>query len=88
MIQAMFGFNGASVPSLSNLTLSLSAIGGSFETPAFIIFFLFFCLFFKNSNEMAQKYKPDYKTLLLTVLFFVIGFISLNKVSEFLYFNF
>lgn len=45
-------------------------------------------LFFKNSMEKWKEFKLNYKTLFLAFFCFSIGILSLNKVSEFLYFNF
>ena len=38
--------------------------------------------------EKWKEFKPNYKTLVLTFICLVAGLLSLNKVSEFLYFNF
>ena len=45
-------------------------------------------LFFKNSMEKWNEFKLNYKTLFLTFICLLAGLLSLNKVSEFLYFNF
>lgn len=45
-------------------------------------------LFFKNSMEKWKEFKLNYKTLFLAFFCFSMGILSLNKVSEFLYFNF
>ena len=44
-------------------------------------------LFFKNSMEFKENFKPNISSLLLTVLFFLSIFILYRK-SEFIYFNF
>ena len=57
-----------------------------------IIFWLFggfiSILLFKNSIERLNNFKLTYKNILFTSSLFTIGILSLNKVSEFLYFNF
>jgi D-alanyl-lipoteichoic acid acyltransferase DltB (MBOAT superfamily) len=49
-----------------------------------------FCLvlYFSNSSEKLQKFKLSYSSLFLTVVLFSISILFLNRVSEFLYFNF
>ena len=54
-----------------------------------MIFFVFILvLFFKNSMEKWKDFELNYKTLFLAFFCFSMGILSLNKVSEFLYFNF
>ena len=53
-----------------------------------IILIFILILFFKNSMEKWKEFKLNYKTLVLTFICLVSGLLSLNKVSEFLYFNF
>ena len=43
---------------------------------------------FKNSNQIVTKSHKNYKTLLLASFSFLLGILSINHVSEFLYFNF
>jgi len=45
-------------------------------------------LFFKNSTQQLNNFKLNYKTALWSGIAFVGGVLSLNKISEFLYFNF
>ncbi|RLA74277.1 MAG: MBOAT family protein, partial [Epsilonproteobacteria bacterium] len=45
-------------------------------------------LVFKNSMEKLETFKLNYKTIVFSVIAFMGGVLSLNKVSEFLYFNF
>jgi D-alanyl-lipoteichoic acid acyltransferase DltB (MBOAT superfamily) len=45
-------------------------------------------LLFKNSAEQLKNFQFNYKTLCLTAFSFIYVILSLNKVSEFLYFNF
>lgn len=42
----------------------------------------------KNSNEMTEKMKPNYLTVLYAAILFLTAVSSLSKFSEFLYFNF
>ena len=58
------------------------------EIILWIIFGFVLILAFKNSMEKINSFKVNKKTVLLNILLFVFGVLSLNKVSEFLYFNF
>jgi len=61
---------------------------GKDKTTIFIITALFLVLIFKNSMEKMIKFKPNYLNLLLTFTFIIYSVFQLNKISEFLYFNF
>ena len=63
-------------------------IGGDYFTPLWFIFAFILVLFFKNSMEKWKDFELNYKTLFLAFFYFCMGILSLNKVSEFLYFNF
>ncbi|MEA2098829.1 MAG: MBOAT family O-acyltransferase [Campylobacterota bacterium] len=54
----------------------------------FVIFAFILVLMFKNSMQKLQELEFNYKTTLFSSIIFIAGFLSLNKVSEFLYFNF
>jgi D-alanyl-lipoteichoic acid acyltransferase DltB (MBOAT superfamily) len=69
-------------------SFSLEHINGSIKTIPMVIIFLFVVLFTKNSMEKLQEFKLNYRTVIFTVITFFLGIISMNKVSEFLYFNF
>jgi alginate O-acetyltransferase complex protein AlgI len=58
------------------------------EIILWITFGFVLILAFKNSMEKINSFKVNKKTVLLNILLFVFGVLSLNKVSEFLYFNF
>lgn len=49
---------------------------------------LILVFFFKNSIEMAKNFKLSYRTAWFSAIAFIVSILSLNKVSEFLYFNF
>ncbi|HTW92761.1 MAG TPA: MBOAT family protein [bacterium] len=50
--------------------------------------FLLVCILLKNSDEMTARFSPNARTLILATVLFVVSFLSMNKVSTFLYFNF
>ncbi|CAA6804552.1 MAG: Probable poly(beta-D-mannuronate) O-acetylase (EC [uncultured Sulfurovum sp.] len=45
-------------------------------------------LVFKNSNEQIKEFQINLKTMFLAMILFSLSVLSLNRVSEFLYFNF
>ncbi|MCT7495996.1 MBOAT family protein, partial [Aliarcobacter cryaerophilus] len=61
---------------------------GKDKTTIFIIIGFILIIFFKNSMEKMITFKPSYFNLLLTVTFIIYSMFQLNKISEFLYFNF
>ena len=74
-------------------------IGGNDWTAIWLIVGFILVLMFKNSTQKLDIFKMDYKSSLLSVIAFISsgflsavalvgGVTSLNKVSEFLYFNF
>jgi D-alanyl-lipoteichoic acid acyltransferase DltB (MBOAT superfamily) len=63
-------------------------IGDGSKSLIWILVGIFFILFFKNSMEQWYEFKLNYKTLFLALVCLFSGILSLNKVSEFLYFNF
>ena len=70
-------------------TLFLSNLGDMSGRHLLLIASMFILvLFFKNSMEKWNEFKLNYKTLFLTFICLLAGLLSLNKVSEFLYFNF
>ncbi|WP_066152011.1 MBOAT family O-acyltransferase [Aliarcobacter cryaerophilus] len=61
---------------------------GKDNTTVFILVGFTLVLAFKNSMEKMIKFKPNYLNLLLTFSFIIYSIFQLNKISEFLYFNF
>jgi len=66
----------------------LEAISGSTWTIIWLVLTLFIVLFGKNSMEKREDFQLNYKSALLTSIYFSIGVMMLTRVSEFLYFNF
>jgi alginate O-acetyltransferase complex protein AlgI len=52
------------------------------------IFITFIILSMKNTTERIQKFNPDFKILIFTSFLILWPLLILNKISEFLYFNF
>ncbi|MCT7521158.1 MBOAT family O-acyltransferase [Aliarcobacter cryaerophilus] len=82
VLKGMFGFN--------EIIINRPFINVSMKDEIYAWIFVSFILvlFFKNSMEKRDSFKPNYKLAFLTVFCFIFAVLSLNKVSEFLYFNF
>ncbi len=100
VLNGMIGLSGVILPiSLLNKLTFLIDYGMEFGTVFFsiseknksvywILMAIFFILFFRNSSEKLNKFKLNYQNLLIAFICFLLSILSLNKVSEFLYFNF
>ncbi len=100
VLKGMFGLSGVILPNaLANKLESLSeygvdfggaffAIHGDKFTPLWFVMGFILVLGFKNTMEIRDSYILSYKTIFLSALLFSYGVLSLNKISEFLYFNF
>ena len=66
----------------------LGAINGDKWTIVWLLTVLVLVVGFKNSNQWLEGFKLNYKTVIFSSCCFIFGILSLNKVSEFLYFNF
>jgi D-alanyl-lipoteichoic acid acyltransferase DltB (MBOAT superfamily) len=66
----------------------IANIEGDYFTPIWLISGFILTLMFKNSIQKLEDFQFNYKTTLLFATIFSSGILSLNKVSEFLYFNF
>lgn len=92
ILYSMFNFTSIAIPKITHLNIYFESIQKNtydnlllFLPLAFIIVFLF-----KNSNEIIARLKFNYVIAFCFVILFYFSFIymNLNKVSEFLYFNF
>jgi len=66
----------------------ITNIQGDKFVPLEILLCLFVVLYFKNSIQIYQQFKPNYKYLTFYLLITIASLSSLNKLSEFLYFQF
>ncbi|MFD1929326.1 MBOAT family O-acyltransferase [Sporosarcina siberiensis] len=53
-----------------------------------VVLFFLITVFAKNTNELGSNFKPNIYRVLFTTILFVYSVFQLQKVSEFLYFNF
>ncbi len=100
VLNGMIGITGISLPNALSSKLSflsqygvkfgnfIHETGGNIYTIAWLIGGVVLVLAFRNSMQMIDTYKPSYVTLSFSVILFVVSILSMNKVSEFLYFNF
>lgn len=101
ILKGMLGFNGVTLPvnltdwfgMLTGIGVTfdaawLSGINGSSFTWLWLILGAGLCLFTKNSGQNLILFKPGYKTAFITIGSLSLGVLSLNRISEFLYFNF
>lgn len=96
MITNMFNINGfyfpAGIARMLNETFNRQFVPVSYYFDLNLILWLTLTLVFvvlaKNSIEKLNGFKPSYKNIALISLFLVSSVFYLNRVSEFLYFNF
>ncbi len=86
ILKGMFGFNGFTVHHPAVLAFD------HIKMDPIILFLVLACFalvwLFKNTNELAYVFKPNFQTALASAFILFIAIINLNKISEFLYFQF
>ena len=100
ILGGMIGLNGVMLPEEASKFLSPLGIGNSHfiewekimtgssrDAWVYIPAALIFCLVFKNTNQIFERMKPDWKALILVILG-AYTILNMSRVSEFLYFNF
>ena len=98
MFRGLFGLNGALLPEKWSGWLGVLPPDGFFSygrsvegTSKALIWCLagiFVVLLLRNSNEEGERFKPNYPRLAAAAGMFIVSLFSMNRVSEFLYFNF
>ena len=66
----------------------LSGIGGRNETMWGLLICMVFIMALKNSNELAEEFRPSWRTVAFVILISFYSLVNMGKVSEFLYFQF
>ena len=66
----------------------LNAVQATLYTPVWLVFGFILILLFRNSVQQISSLKITAATVCFSALLFVTAVLSMNKVSEFLYFNF
>ena len=99
VLSGMFGLNGLALPDSWSGALGFvpgpyiqflpwkEIMRGSRDAYVWIPLALFVCLYFKNSNQMAEEFKADWKSL-FWIAAGAYAALHMYKVDEFLYFNF
>ncbi len=87
IVCALVGLNGFDVPFIDKLRFAYETIDVKLS---FFVFFPAFILLFNpfNSVYWARKFKHNWMYFAVTLICFVTSIISINKISEFLYFQF
>jgi len=86
VINGMIGLSGFIIPRTNKLLFKFPE---DFQLNWLLILvsiIVIFCL--KNSNEIAKKFKPSVRYLILAVILGYIAILNMGKISEFLYFQF
>jgi len=78
ILKGMVGLNGLGLDQLTSF---------AFPILLFVVF-LPIVFFAKNSSERAESFKPSVKVALAMAVLFIVSLLYLNRISEFLYFNF
>lgn len=100
VLSGMFSFDNIVLPDFLFTKLSFLQIhgisfgewlgdtGGDKWTVVWLFAGFILILFCKNSIEKLKLFNPTYKNLFFLLILFLISVLSLNNVSDFLYFNF
>jgi hypothetical protein len=96
ILSAMFSLDNIILhPAFASLELQgveygkmFSDIGGDNWTPFWVIATLLSVVILKNSIEKLKCFQTNNQTAIITSITLSMGILSLNKISEFLYFNF
>lgn len=95
VMKAMFGLQSVGQSSAASIFSPLNMMEAEvlvtnhmFIVIGTIVFFFFISVLAKNTNELRENFKPTFARALFTAALFVYSIFQLQKVSEFLYFNF
>ncbi len=100
VLKGMCGMTGISLPGALASKLAflnqygiefgnfVSAIEGDLFTPVWIVAGFVLVLCFNNSIEQSRTFKLSYRSACFSSVLFVYGVLSMNRISEFLYFDF
>lgn len=86
IIKSMFGLNGFEPIVINKLRFAFE--NGSIKLSLLMLIGTIILLFIPNSIELSKKLKPNTQYFILTLALLLISILSINKVSEFLYFQF
>jgi len=86
IIKSMFGLNGFEPIIINKLRFSFE--NGSIKLSLLALIGTIILLFIPNSVEFSKKFKPNSIFFTVTLVLMLVSILSINKVSEFLYFQF
>ncbi len=87
LLKSLIGLNGINPLVINKLRFTFE--NGNIKLSLFLFAGCIIMSFFmKNSMEWVEKFKPSKIYFIVTILLFVLSVSSMNKVSEFLYFQF
>jgi alginate O-acetyltransferase complex protein AlgI len=66
----------------------LGNIDGNAQTLVFILLCLIFSIFYRNSNEMEERFVPNWRNAFILGVISLYAMLNLQKASQFIYFNF
>jgi alginate O-acetyltransferase complex protein AlgI len=99
VLSGMFGLQGLDLPAgWSGALGGLSSVGvrfvpwkelmgGARDAYLFVLGGLILCLVFQNSNEMVERFRPNWKSLLVIAMG-AYAVLNMVKMKQFIYFNF
>ena len=95
MVKAILGFNGLVVPDQIASVLPWLPVGElldgftkSSDCPLWVLAGGLVVLFAPSSFELSERFRPSVASAIFTLVLFIVSFFHLNRVSEFLYFQF
>lgn len=100
VLKGMFGVNGIILPSffipqlgfLENYNIIFGKVFENIYADRYVLLYLLIAfvivLTFDNSIQIRDKFQIKFKTLIFSVVIFLYSILSLNNISEFIYFNF
>ena len=86
IIKSMFGLNGFEPIIINKMRFTFE--NGSIKLSLLVLLGTIILLFLPNSVELSKKFKPNILFFILILALMLISILSINKVSEFLYFQF
>ena len=86
IIKSMFGMNGFAPVIIDKLRFSF--FGGELKLSMLLLLGAVILLCLPNSNELSKRVKPNLVCGIITFTLLLLSVLQLNKISEFLYFQF
>lgn len=87
ILKSMFGLNGFEPIVIDKMRFAFD--NGNLKVSLLLLIPCFILVFFvKNSNKWAESFKPNAFYWSVTFIFMLVSILSINKISEFLYFQF